>query len=369
MSAGVVVAAVPPMLNDGLVREPLPGVAVGSIFRAAGAFVLALLVPACAGPLPGDVHGDDDDGPVEADPEVPPRDFNEVEITTPELLIPAGREILWCYFSVWEDETVGVDRVEVFDSPFSHHTLLKSVPSDDPMPEEFLLDCTAPTGDMNAYSVLFEGYVPEDDGLEEDHGDDDDDAEGNLWMELPEGSGVKMAVGQRWMVDGHFINPTDQDITTRITFQLRTLPEESVEAWVGAWTHHAGTLELPPGEITSRENACSWSEEMSILSIGPHMHEFGYAYTVDLHRVDGSVERVLTRDTWDPEWRLDPVVDYFAEGALVVHPGDEFVTTCTWNNTTDHVLDYPDEMCSTFGLATPLETAFECYGGVVNDGR
>ena len=89
-------------------------------------------------------------------------------------------------------------------------------------------------------------------------------------------------------------------------------------------------------------------------------------FTTAFYRKDGTVERVLTHDTWDPDWRLDPVVTYFAPGEIVVQPGDWFTTTCTWNNTTDHILDYPEEMCSTFGMASPLETAFECYGGVIN---
>ncbi|MCP4868566.1 MAG: hypothetical protein GY898_07585 [Proteobacteria bacterium] len=220
-------------------------------------------------------------------------------------------------------------------------------------------------------STKAEGYTP-DFFDHEDVDDDDDDGKdidegGRLWLELPEGMAVKMAEGQRWMVvDAHYINPTDEDIVTSVTFQLRTTPEEEVEEWGGAWTHHAQTLELPPGEITSRENTCAGQSEMSILSIGPHMHQWGWAYTVDLHRKDGTVERVLTHDTWDPDWRLDPVVTYFAPGEIVVQPGDWFTTTCTWNNTTDHILDYPEEMCSTFGMASPLETAFECYGGVIN---
>ncbi|MCP4870091.1 MAG: hypothetical protein GY898_15385 [Proteobacteria bacterium] len=327
--------------------------------------LLLFVLPACAstgGPAPEDEPGG-------GDPEVPAPDQDEVEIRTPEWIIPAGTEILWCFFGVWEIEDVGVVQVEVFDSPVSHHTLLKSVPADDPMPIDFMFDCTAPTGDMAAYAVLFEGYTP--DFFDHDLGDDDgqeDDDEGTLWLDLPEGMAVKMVEGQRWMVDAHYINPTDEDIVTSVTFQLRTTPEDEVEQWVGAWTHHAQTLELPPGEITSRENTCGWEDEMSILSIGPHMHEWGYSYAVDLHRTDGAVERVYNVDEWDPEWRNDPIVEFFEPGEITVRPGDYFTTTCTWNNTTDYMLDYPEEMCSTFGMATPLETAFECYGGVSNQG-
>lgn len=343
--------------------------------RALAPFAILLLLVGCSGPAPGLGEGDDDDddGGVIDEPDVPEPESNEIEIVTPELIIPAGQEILWCFFGVWEGETAGVTEVQVFDIPISHHTLIKSVPEEDPVPENFLIDCTAPTGDMSTYAVLFEGYTPEawkghEDDDDDHPKDDDDEPNDNLWLQMPEGLAVKMERGQRWMVDAHFINPGEEEVRTRITFQLKTVAPVEVESWVGAWTHHAQTLELPPHQITSRENTCEWSDEMSILSIGPHMHEFGWEYAVDVHRVDGTVERVLTREWWDPQWRLDPTIDYFAPGELVVYPGDRFTTTCTWNNTTDHVLDYPDEMCSTFGVATPLETAFECYGGVVNQG-
>jgi hypothetical protein len=334
-----------------------------------------MLLTACSSPDgggPGPGAGDDDDGDDDDDGvPIPEADPDEVEIRSGELTLPPSAEIVWCFFGTWEGGDVGIDRVSLFRHPMSHHLLLKSVPEDDPTPDGTLVDCTEPTEAMSGYSSFLEGYALPTDGEDgEQHPEDEiEDYEGDLeeegWMDLPEGMGVRLEAGARYMIDAHYINVSEEEITTEAIFRLHTVDPDDVDSWVGSYNPHAQELQLPPNAITSRENTCVWDQGTSVLSVGAHMHEYGHAYSVDWHKPDGTVRRLLNLDEWSIEYFREPEVVEFFPGEIVVEPGDWFTTTCTWNNTTDEVLDYPDEMCTTFGVAAPLEQSFECFGGVI----
>jgi hypothetical protein len=49
-------------------------------------------------------------------------------------------------------------------------------------------------------------------------------------------------------------------------------------------------------------------------------------------------------------------------GELVVQAGDSFTTHCVWDNPGDEPLEFPAEMCATFGVASPLYAPTLCQG-------
>jgi len=334
--------------------------------RALLALAIALFASACDGALPGPPGWtDDDDDDDDATPaDLPELGQNAVEIRSPEWVLPAESEIIWCYYGTWEGGDVAIDKMDVFQHPMTHHILLKKIPDDDPTPDGTLVDCTQPTDQMSSYSVFVQGYLPP--------GDEPSDVtyEGGLvvrkWLDLPEGMGVRLDAGARYMIDAHYVNTSEEEITTQAIFRLNTVEQDEIEQWVGSFGHHAAELQLPPHEVTSRENTCAFEADMSVILVGAHMHNYGATYTVDWFKPDGSVRRLMDLDHWDLDFWTHPDVVQFEVGEIEVEAGDWFTTTCTWNNTTDEVLDYPDEMCSTFGVAVPLEVSFECFGGVIN---
>ena len=42
--------------------------------------------------------------------------------------------------------------------------------------------------------------------------------------------------------------------------------------------------------------------------------------------------------------------------------GDVFTTRCAWDNDTDRVLGFPEEMCLTFGMVYPATEPVVCEG-------
>ena len=325
--------------------------------------LLATSLSACA---PADAV-DPRDLPI-ADREIPPAPTEGFQIVTPVVEIPAGEERFYCYYGTYRGPDVGVYRMVVHSDPdFSHHSLLKA-----PLPVE---DADRADGDLVDCSSVEEQFPPrptllesvslfdEVDDEDEDEALIDDWMEGEEWVNLTPDLAFRFDSGQRWLADIHFVNTSDELVRSRAVFDLHTEPQEAVENFVNTFNHDAGGFELPVGEVSTRTFACTWDHDVTILSIGGHMHSWGDRYRVDLAGPQGMIEEnVYVVDQWTPDMRFVPVLDQYQPGEWTVHAGESFITSCTWNNTAGRPLSFPDEMCTTFGVAYPIDEAIYCIG-------
>ena len=55
-----------------------------------------------------------------------------------------------------------------------------------------------------------------------------------------------------------------------------------------------------------------------------------------------------------------PPINEYEDGSFQVSAGDSFTTSCTWDNTTDEPLGFPEEMCVTFGFAYESKIPLIC---------
>ena len=148
---------------------------------------------------------------------------------------------------------------------------------------------------------------------------------------------------------------------------MGTVPVDEVEHWAAPVRMDSGIVELPPGEATTASFDCVWPTDVTVLSLGGHMHEHGTSYEVDHVQSDGSIDRLYDINPWDEEYRDFPILENWGDGALQVDAGESFRTYCNWFNATESVLTYPDEMCTTFVVAYPLESALSCVNGKYTD--
>jgi hypothetical protein len=187
-------------------------------------------------------------------------------------------------------------------------------------------------------------------------------SDGN-YLPLPENSAIKLNQGQKWVIEAHFINPTADRLIVNAAFNLGFTPQESVEQWTGSWQFDIGDLLLPKGEETTLVFDCDFTQEVSILTLAGHMHEYGLHHEAALLRSE-STEQIYAVEEWDAEYRDYPPLSSWEPGELVVAAEDLLRTTCTWKNTADHDLEFPLEMCTTKGLALGLEDAVFCVNGL-----
>jgi hypothetical protein len=83
------------------------------------------------------------------------------------------------------------------------------------------------------------------------------------------------------------------------------------------------------------------------------MHDWGESITIE-REVEGSMESIWGVEEWRPDFRDNPPFNKYEPSApLHLSQGDKLVLTCNYNNTLDHPLRFPSEMCSLLGIYFP----------------
>ena len=319
--------------------------------------------------------------------ELPPVPDGAFQIVTPVLEIPAGTEQFWCFYGEYDGPEVGIHKMVVHQDPtYGHHSLLKE-PLPDDHPTGSLVNCSSLMEQIPPRPTLFEAVRSED--LEEEEDDDEEHGgvehpgffpedlleppdewiEGIPWVNLPPDIGFRFVQGQKWMADVHFVNTSSEPILTRAVFDLYTVPSDEVTAFVGTFNHDAGAFALPAQEQSTINFDCVWDEDSTILSIGGHMHQYGTHFQVDHLNEAGDLQAPSIYELdWENQYRFTPPVVNFAPGEFEVSAGDAFRTWCSWNNTRSETLSYPEEMCTTFGVAYPAPDSLYCVVDEHNPG-
>lgn len=257
----------------------------------------------------------------------PPAGPEVVRLFGPEFDVPPSSEIFMCYTVPIENtEPIFVAATHAWQVDGGHHVLVLSV-DDTETTVDAPHECTPE--DMAYPSLRFVGA-----GTAAGSG-----------IELPIGAAVRMAPGRRLLIQGHYLNSSTSPIRVQDAIDLTTVPEADVVNVAGAYTAVDQTLELPPRSVTTRMMDCSPPMNMTVPWMFAHMHEWGTHATIELVR-DGVTTTVYDA-AWDSRFRDDfPVVVFPAPMELT--PADRIITRCTWENTEDHAILFPTEMCATF---------------------
>lgn len=270
-----------------------------------------------------------------------------LSFATPDFEVPALSEVQMCSLQTYTGPTIGVSAAKFLQNEdFGHHVLIM-VSNDDveDMPDGLLWDCTE-TEDLkmeNLEPMITAQPRP-----------------GELYdLELPDGMAVKLREGSRILMQSHYVNTSTNDILVNDQINLAVLAEEEVGTWAAPWAHTNTGLLVPPGEH-SLEITCTFEQDAWLLNLFGHMHEWGVAFSLDHHRLDGSTERVYTIDEWDVIFRDNPPQNLYAPDGYHVQAGESFTSTCTWFNDTDLPLDFPQEMCASSGIAFPTVVPIIC---------
>lgn len=268
---------------------------------------------------------------------------------TPDYEVPAYADQTMCVFATYDGGEVAIPWAGFYQNlAYGHHVvLMSSVADEDEWPDGTVADCTDSNADImvDARPFLFAA-----------------DLTGELQPEmiLPEGMAVKLNAGERFVIQSHHINTTDQPILVNDAVFLQTAPTDTVETWAAPWVHTQSDLSIPPG-VSSEVVDCTFDQDVTLLSLLGHMHEWGSSYAVDLFRgAEPVAERVYDVPSWDVAFRDAPPIETYALDQFPIHAGDRFVTTCTWNNDTEETIGFPHEMCATVGFAYPVLAPIIC---------
>lgn len=273
---------------------------------------------------------------------------DELRWVTPDWTIPAYTEKQFCVYYTYSGPDIGITAQMNYQSKNGHHvTLFGTTKTVEEAPDGSSFDCTsAEVLDMASMEpIVFGGeIVTTSEGVTNE-------------FVLPEGMAAKLRSGQRLVVQSHYVNQQDQDILVRDASFVKYVPADEVTTWAAPMALSREDFSIPAN--TNGYNLTfdvTLPLSVNVLYMGGHLHEWGSKFQT-LLTSEGSQSLIYEVAEWEPEFRDSPMYQYFEAGAFELKKGDVITTSCTWDNDLDHALEFPQEMCVTFGMVYPLEAA------------
>jgi hypothetical protein len=162
-----------------------------------------------------------------------------------------------------------------------------------------------------------------------------------------------LEAGTQLVVQQHYINTRAQPLRVRDVLHYEPLPTDNVETEIGFLGLSDVTFQAESGAgVQTFEIECVVPFDMSILMLGPHMHEWGQSIRLS-HLGEEEVD-LLNVEQWEAAYRDYPPINDFTAEPLELMAGQRLKLTCRFDNTTDNTLTFPSEMCAVYGYFFPV---------------
>jgi hypothetical protein len=188
--------------------------------------------------------------------------------------------------------------------------------------------------------------------------------EGGGTVELPPGVVFRVQKGSYLVVQMHYLNAGDEAIIGRTTLDMALEPANPSNRVASIMATTDAAVQLEPGVTSSLSVACPVEKDLVFLQIANHMHSFGASIVTDYEDPSGVRHELKHDPAWNYEWALNPNFEsYSVEAPRIVPAGSTIHTDCSWNNTTDRPVTFPEEMCVFVGFVLhPVD--IYCRAGV-----
>jgi hypothetical protein len=188
--------------------------------------------------------------------------------------------------------------------------------------------------------------------------------QGEEWQSFPPGHGFRVKADQEIVAHMHYLNTTASAVTLAPRYEWFTIDESKIVNVMSPFGYIFAGFEIPPMAKHTVTGNCTLPKSFSIVSLLPHMHALGEAFTASFLGGERDGERFLDSQGFDPDngvqLQYDPAVD------LSIADGISF--SCTWDNTFDKTIVEgvgDNEMCMLFGYGYPADSVF--MGVAVSD--
>jgi hypothetical protein len=270
---------------------------------------------------------------------IPAPDPAYVDIVSPEFVIEPGQDKMLCTDMIYDGDDTAFGDMEVYQGKFGHHFVLLSTAA--PRPSGTTYDCT----DIRTMKDFDPFAFP-------------------AGEELPAGYGSFLQKGKALVMQLHYLNTSTTPIRVRDVIRLKKMPIADVSTWTSIYVAAHTDIAVPPHAKGHTETFdCTVPKDVDILVLGGHMHEHGKALTIEAGPNVNSLTKLYGIDAWKPEYRDDPPMNLYMKNPMRLTKGTVVRTSCTWDNDTDRLLDFPSEMCVTFGFAAGTKDPVVCWSG------
>lgn len=284
---------------------------------------VALAIAACAAPGQAPVP---DAGPAAVDVRVaiPAPDPSFVDLISPDLVIPPGREAIYCYYRDNPIGRFGSDRSELRQGMGGHHIAFRHASTH--RPDGTFEDCTADQETLQ----LGDLFVPTD---------------------FPAGWAAEIPAEAQLVLEMHYINAGEQPLLARDVIRIHRLPDAQITRWVHAMHLKIYDLVIGPG-ATTLGFSCTAPADLALYTFWGHQHALGRRQTVEVTPPGGAPYSL-----YDATWGVDPLVRGSTAQPVMLAAGSQLAVTCAWNPA-GQVVRFPDEMCAFGGFVEGPE--FSC---------
>jgi hypothetical protein len=245
-----------------------------------------------------------------------------LRLYTPPLEIPAGSEKIMCSFLHAAEDDIRIRAATGKQMEGGHHIAIFVGLTG--VPEDPVIDCD----EISMGSLRF---VTGAGGA------------GGQDLVMPEGVALNIKKGETIVIQSHYINasPVDRVVMDAIDLGLTTVEASPILA--DPFSVMDSTFSVPPGaENFTVVTECGIPAPMSIHMALGHTHDYGVLFTLEI--IKGDVPEQLYYATDGPTLRDNPEILWYDQPIELV-PGDTIRVTCAWTNTSDHALEFPEEMC------------------------
>lgn len=269
----------------------------------------------------------------------------------PVTTIDPGQDVMWCQFATYTGDDIGLHDIHTYQGQNGHHMLLMGTSASTiDYPDGAMVECSGEFGGFQMADLEPLGLPNETTraGVDE------------VSMPLPDGMAVKLHTGDRYVLQSHYLNTTQQTLLIGDKAVITAIPADDVaeDHWVAPLIFNRDDFLIPAGEAASSSFDCTIDEDWNVLYWTGHMHEWGTAIRIGIAGEDP----FYSIPEWDPVYRDAPPYNDYSSAPFAVAAGTTFTTTCDWFNDTDEDLAYPNEMCDSIAMVYPQKTATICDG-------
>ncbi len=298
-------------------------------------------IAACGGSGSAPDGGDPTPDSMVVDP--PARGF---QLISPEVTIPAGVEITYCYyFRTPNTEPLAIKKWTSVMTPGSHHLIMFTTGTTDKMPPGtvsasncgFGAGATPPSWVYSAQTPTAELQLPVDDG-----------AGKPLGIDIPANSAG--------FVQMHYYNATDADIKAHITINAEAHEAGTAYTKTAAFVTYNNSINIPPNAVGEVETqTCNAPQGAKFWLMSTHAHK----QAVKTEVKDGT-STVFSSTDWEhpgaQAWMTSPFHS-FTSGKVTY--------ACTYNNPSNRTITSgdsaaADEMCMASGYYFPATKPLIC---------
>lgn len=173
-------------------------------------------------------------------------------------------------------------------------------------------------------------------------------------LDMPEGLAMRVPEGAQLVLQTHYINTTGAPMTVQDEVTLQLAEPSELEAFVNDFVVLDTEFSVPAQSIGESVSTCTVPTDLSIVRLLGHAHEWGEHFKLEVVDEQDQMVEVLYEEDWRASYSSAPPMNrYTREEPLLLTAGTRLRQTCRWNNVEDYALEFPREMCLTYGIYYP----------------